>query len=84
MRLERKRGSESWFSAIKDDHGRIVTDLDGIISAWLTFYTQLFSSCVTDPDVQSDMLSCLSLFLCRLPKSLYARVIFLLRKFYWP
>lgn len=63
MRLERKRGSESWFSAIKDDHGRIVTDLDGIISAWLTFYTQLFSSCVTDPDVQSDMLSCLSLSL---------------------
>ncbi len=61
LRLEKKRGCESWFSAIKDDHDSIVTDIDGIISAWLSFYADLFSACPTDSDVQADMLNCLSL-----------------------
>lgn len=43
LRLEKKRGCESWFSAIKDDHGSVATNLDGIISASLSFYTELFS-----------------------------------------
>ena len=61
LRLEKKRGTESWFSAIKDDSGSVVTDLDGIMSAWLAFYTQLFSACTTEADVQTEMLNSLHL-----------------------
>ena len=61
VRLEKKRGAESWFSSIKDDQGSVVADLDGIIAVWLSFYSQLFSACPTDPVIQSDMLDRLSL-----------------------
>lgn len=63
LRLAKKHRAQSWFSAIRNDHDTVVTDLNDIISAWLSFYSNLFSSCQTDPDDQSQMLSQLSLTL---------------------
>ena len=60
MRLEKKRGAESWFSALKDDDDNVVTDLNGILDVWLSFYSKLFSAESIDVDIQSEMLSALS------------------------
>lgn len=44
LRLEKKHGDESWFSVITNDHDEIVTDVGGIMDAWVSFYTDLFSA----------------------------------------
>ena len=48
------------FSALKDDDDNVVTDLNGILDAWLSFYSKLFSAESIDVDIQSEMLSALS------------------------
>ena len=63
LRLEKKHGEASWFSAIRNDRDEIVTDIGGIIDAWVSFYTDLFSACATDQTIQSNMLDCLYLSL---------------------
>lgn len=61
MRLEKKHGTESWFSAIKNVDGEVVSDLNGIIDVWLSFYSSLFSAGSTNKEVQTEMLNSLSL-----------------------
>jgi hypothetical protein len=63
FRLEKKNGSNGWFSAIRTDDGSIATDLDGITAAWFSFYSSLFSAEDTVPSVQNAMLDMLQSFL---------------------
>ena len=60
MSLEKKHGAESWFSALKDDDDNVVSDLNGIMDAWVSFHPNLFCAESVDLEVQSEMLSFLS------------------------
>ena len=63
LRLEKKRGAESWISAMRVSNGVVVTDVEGICESWASFYQDLFMACPVDLGVQSDLLDCLSLSL---------------------
>jgi len=56
VRLEKKHGGESWFSALKDDDN-VVSDLNGIMDAWVSFYSNSFCADSIDVEIQSEMLS---------------------------
>lgn len=43
FRLEKKRGSESWISAIRNREDVIVSKIDEICSVWRSFYLDLFT-----------------------------------------
>ena len=60
MCLEKKHDAESWFSALKDYDDNVVTDLNEIMDAWLSFHSKLFSAESIDVDIQSEMLGVLS------------------------
>ena len=55
LRLEKRHGTGSWFSALRDDRDQVVSDLNGIMDAWLSFYSNLFSAESIDVDVQSEI-----------------------------
>ena len=57
LKLEKKRGSLDWISAMKESDGAVVSDLDGISNSWSDFYSTLFSGCHVDQTVQADLLS---------------------------
>lgn len=57
FRLEKKRGTESWISAIKNNLGNIVSGIDEICSVWRSFYERLFTAEPTDFQVSSSLLS---------------------------
>ena len=57
LRLEKKRGSLDWISAMQNSDGTIVTDLGGICKSWSDFYSSLFSACYVDRNTQADLLS---------------------------
>ena len=63
-RLEKKRSSDRWFSAIRNEDGSFTSDLHGMVDAWSSFYKDLFSWSSVDSSVQDEMLdnleSCLS------------------------
>ena len=63
LRLEKRNGTTNWFSAIGNDDGVAVSDLDGICQAWMSFYSHLFTKEAVDLRVQSAMLDKLCLFL---------------------
>ena len=63
LRLEKKRGTEGWISAIRVSNGVVVTDVEGICESWSSFYQDLFTACPVDPGVRSDLLDCLTLSL---------------------
>lgn len=63
LRLEKKRGAESWISAMRAPNGMVVTGAEGICESWASFYQDLFTACPVDLEVQSDLLDCLSLSL---------------------
>ena len=63
LRLEKKRGSDSWISAMRSDDGSFATEINAICDSWVEFYSSLFSAAVTDPSEQSDVLDSLSAFL---------------------
>ena len=63
LRLEKKRGAESWISAMRVSNGVVVTDVEGICESWASFYQDLFTACPVDLGVQSDLLDCLTLSL---------------------
>ena len=63
LRLEKKRGTESWISAMRVSNGVAVTDVEGICESWASFYQDLFTDCPVDLGVQPDLLDCLSLSL---------------------
>ena len=60
LRLEKKRGTESWISAIRVSSGVVVADVEGICESWASFYQDLFTACPVDLGVQSDLLDCRS------------------------
>ena len=59
-RLEKKRGTESWISAMRVSHGVVVMDGEGMCESWASFYQDLFTAYPVDLRVQSDLLDCLS------------------------
>ena len=63
LRRERKRGVESWISAMHVSNGVVVTDVEGVCESWAAFYQDLFTACPVDLEVQSDLLDHLSLSL---------------------
>ena len=63
LKLERKRGALDWISAMRNDDGVVVSDLDSICQSWTDFYSSLFSACDIDSNVQADLLSNVSSFL---------------------
>ena len=42
LRLEKKRGTESWISAMRVSSAVVVTDFEGICESWASFYKDLF------------------------------------------
>ena len=63
LRLEKKRGTESWISAMRVSNGVVVMDVEGVCESWASFYQDLFTACPVDLGVQSDLLDCLTLSL---------------------
>ena len=63
LRLEKKRRTEGWISAIRVSNGVVVTDVEGVCESWASFYQDLFTACPVDLRVQSDLLDCLTLSL---------------------
>ena len=61
LRLEKKRGTESWISASRVSNGVVVTDAEGVCESWASFYRDLFTACPVDLGVQSNLLDCLTL-----------------------
>ena len=70
FRLERRRGAASWIPAVRDDSGSVVADLEGILTAWRSFYQSLFSAEPVDLSVQDSLLSQLCASLSSEPSSL--------------
>ena len=63
LRLEKKRGTESWISAMRVSNGVVVTDVESICESWASFYKDLFTACPVDLGVLSDLLDCITLSL---------------------
>jgi hypothetical protein len=55
--LEKKRGEQRLFTAIKDVSGRVVRSLAAIAAAWVTFYTTLFTAITLDSREQDFFLN---------------------------
>jgi len=45
---------------MQNPDGSIVADVPGICDSWVSFYSDLFSACPTNPDVQNQLLDNLS------------------------
>ena len=56
FRLERKRGTDSWISAMRSPDGNILTELNDICTSWVTYYEELFSASPVDLFVQATLL----------------------------
>lgn len=61
--LEKKRGSESWISAIHNREEVIVSKIDEICSVWRYFYLDLFTVGETDTNIAACVLDKLDSFL---------------------
>ena len=57
FRLEKKRGSDRWIAAVRNDDGQIVASPEGLCSSFSTFYSSLFTAEPTDPIAQESLLS---------------------------
>ena len=57
FRLEKKRGSDRWIAAERNDDGQIVASPEGLCSSFFTFYSSLFTAEPTDPIAQESLLS---------------------------
>ena len=44
LQQEKRRGARSWISTVRNDAGDVVTDLEGILTAFRSFYQSLFSA----------------------------------------
>ena len=60
LRLERKRGSDIWISALRDRDGSIVSSPSDLCTSLSAFYSDLFSASSVDPHVQADLVENLS------------------------
>ena len=70
LHLERRRGAASWIPAVQDDSGSVVADLEGILTAWRSFYQSLLSAEPVDREVHDSLLSQLCASLSSEPSSL--------------
>ena len=57
FRLEKKRARDSWISNVKLPDDSYVSDLPDVMSAWSSFYKDLFTSVETDRTIETDLLS---------------------------
>ena len=55
FRLEKKRGAESWVSAVRNNLGNVVSGMSEICSVWRSFHESLFTE-PTDPRVATALL----------------------------
>ena len=62
LRMGKKRGAEKWISALRVSNV-VVTGFETICESWASFYIDLFTACLDDLEVQSELLNCLSLCL---------------------
>ena len=60
LRLEKKRGTSDWITAMRRSDGSLATDISSICSSWVDFYSSLFSAGSIDLSVQDDLLNSLS------------------------
>ena len=60
FRLERKRGSDRWISALRDEDDSIVSSPHDLCTSLSSFFSGLFSASPVDPCIQSDLLGNLS------------------------
>jgi len=63
LRLEKKRGSGSWISAIRNIEDVIVSKIDEICSVWRSFYLDLFTVGEIDTNIAACLLDKLDSFL---------------------
>ena len=56
FRLEKKRGSDRWIAAVRNDDGQIVASPEGLCSSFSAFYSSLFTAEPTDPIAQESLL----------------------------
>ena len=63
FRLEKKHGSESWISAIRNSDDVVFSKMDEICSVWRSFYLGLFSAEETDAVTATGLLDNLDSFL---------------------
>ena len=57
FRLEKKRGADRHISAVRDDGGSVVTDINGICRVFTSFYSSLFTSSPIDNNACASLLS---------------------------
>ena len=55
--LEKKRGADHHISAVRDDGGSVVTDINDICRVLMPFYSSLFASSPIDNDACASLLS---------------------------
>ena len=60
FRLERKRGSDRWISALRDEDDSIVSSPRDLCTSLSSFFSGLFSASPVDPRIQTDLLGNLS------------------------
>lgn len=63
LRLEKKRGSGGWISAIRNREDVIVSKIDEICSVWRSFYLDLFTVGEIDTNIAACLLDKLDSFL---------------------
>ena len=56
LRSERRRGADSWITAIKKINGEVVSDINGILDSWHDFYHTLFTAGQMDVNMQERLL----------------------------
>ena len=57
FRLEKKRGSDRWISALRDEDGSIVSSPADLCLSFSSFYSSFFTASPTDPVAQQELLS---------------------------
>ena len=57
FRLEKKRGSDRWIAAVRNDDGQIVASPEGLCSSFSAFYSSLFTAEPTDTVARESLLS---------------------------
>ena len=60
FRLEKKRSSDRWISALRNDDGTIVSEPSDLCESFVSFYSDLFSCEPTDISAREALLDCVS------------------------
>ena len=60
FRLEKKRATDRYISALRVDDGSLVTDKDGLCTLLRSFYLNLFTAVLCDSSARAELLSHIS------------------------